>query len=1204
MRNLLVGVALALVMAVAPGTTFAADVPVPGRLVIVKPGRLLQFIARTRAPHVGAFIPLPAENPTVVGATLRVYDTGGVAGFFDFALPAANWKGLGNPAGAKGWRYRGAGTPADPCTAVIIQPRQIRATCRGAGITFTPPFQANLGLALSVGGAGGTRYCADFGGTPLRNSSAEFKRRQAPTPLACACPGGPPTARARVIGSNANDLVGGPMARGRAGDILLVNDKIKAIVQQPGRVMFGIGTYGGNIVDADLQRCLEPGRDQFEELTSLINLENTANYTNVSVINDGANGFPAIVRATGPDDLLDFINASSTVASFGFAFPAAADDRDLPVDVQTDYILEAGKPYVRMETTVTNLGAAPLDIYMGDIANGSGKVESFQAVYGFGEPLVTDPPCPVSTYQPCTAGTCDLCNIVAWSGERSGRGVSYGYIHTTNGSTSFNTSGVAVPILGRQVVLVLIGALPPNFHLNPASTPGDSFTVTRYFAVGDGSVAAITSIRNDILGVSNTGTLQGTVLAGGLPVDDADVVVLGTPVPTGPQLNVVTHFRTAADGTFSGTLPAGSYSVRANKDGSLFGVPNPAPVTIVAGNTTVQNFALGASGTLTVTVEDENGDPIPAKVQLVGLDPSPDPLNRQSVFGLISNTTGVFGAETGDHDGLPYGIALVEFAGVNGTTGAFAVEPGSYELSVSHGTRYSVFRQPITIVGGSNPPVNAQLARVIDTPNFVAADFHVHSLASPDAEVTDEERVITQIAEGMDFFTPSDHDFRTDFGPAIAAVGAFNHVATTTSAEITTFDYGHFNSWPVTIDPSQVNGGGVDFGRAGVAPGMDFPSLGSYSLTPAEIFSTAKLDPRPNLVQINHIGSFFNDGGLDIDTAELNVGPPTSHTPPLTRRLNPAAGNLFDDGFDALEVWIGTDGRNGAQQAFIGENLGDWFNMINQNILSTGVANSDTHQRRETQINARSYVASTVTDPALLHFAAAADNLAASVVAGKVVGSNGPFVQITANAASTGQTAGLGPSDNTLLATTDGNVSLQVTVNSPLWAEFDRIQFYVNNAPQRYDHDADAGTRGRYRVIPNFEHVAGVDFTVSTVNDVPSIPGAQHLTATTTLNLTGLTDDTWVVVLVRGTDGVSRPLFPVDPSSMLPRACSNNPCRACTTNANCQSGGLCNVSNQTPAELSDGNLNQCGSLAVAFTNPLYIDVDGGAWTPPGVILTP
>ena len=96
----------------------------------------------------------------------------------------------------------------------------------------------------------------------------------------------------------------------------------------------------------------------------------------------------------------------------------------------------------------------------------------------------------------------------------------------------------------------------------------------------------------------------------------------------------------------------------------------------------------------------------------------------------------------------------------------------------------------------------------------------------------------------------------------------------------------------------------------------------------------------------------------------------------------------------------------------------------------------------------------------------------------------------------------------------------------------------------------------------------------------------------------------WVVVLVRGTDNVSPPLFPVLPNSLVAKACSNNPCKSCTTNSNC-SPGTCTVTNQSLAELTDGNLNQCGVMTLAFSNPLFIDVNqNNQYDPPGVILTP
>jgi len=476
---------------------------------------------------------------------------------------------------------------------------------------------------------------------------------------------------------------------------------------------------------------------------------------------------------------------------------------------------------------------------------------------------------------------------------------------------------------------------------------------------------------------------------------------------------------------------------------------------------------------------------------------------------------------------------------------------------------------------------------VVSTPGFVAGDFHVHSIQSPDSEVTLVERVTTMLADGMDFFTPSDHDIRVDYGPTLTAMGVTDLISTAPSAEITTFDYGHFNAWPVPIDPMQVNGGGIDWGRAGVPPGMDFPSFGSYDLSPAEIYAAAHSIPGA-MIQINHIRSHFNTDGLDIDTAEGGTGPPQSHTPPDKRRLNPTLTNLFDPGFDALEVWIGTDGRTGDLQHFVGENLGDWFNLMNQGILPSGTADSDTHQRRTTELNARNWIASSVTDPSLL--GGQATTLAANVVAGRSYGSNALFMSVNAFAPSTGQSAGLGIGQSTILSTSDGAVNITVDVKSPLWAEFDKVQFFVNAAPQAYDHDNKSTTRKRYRALPNnvcspssgcYEKLAGTDFTVSTVNDFPSIPGAEHFEATATLNVTGLTGDAWVVVLVRGTDGVSHPLFPVMPNSLK------------------QSG------NTTLAQLTDGNLGEDGLLSLAFSNPIFIDGDNDAtWTPPGVMLTP
>jgi hypothetical protein len=992
-------------------------------------------------------------------------------------------------------------------------------------------------------------------------------------------PGG--TANVKLVTNAATECVKGPLARCRNNDYLLSNDKVRVVVQSIQRNVLNVGQFGGQIIDADLVRQPgDPDRDNFEEWATSINIENTAHYTDLTVINDGSDGQAAILRATGVDDLLDFVNPSSVVADFGFAFPASANDKDLPVEVQTDYILEPGRNYVRVETTVQNTSAAPFNVFLGEYLGGSGQIETFQAGYGFGEPLVGTS-CPASAPNPC--------NVIAYGAYGEATGLSYGYVHDVPGSSSFSTAGVTVPLLGVETVFALIGTATQNFPLAASGNPGDSITLTRWFVVGDGSVSSIIDARNQFQYLG-AGRIQGTVLVGGVPQANVRVSVLGSPsqgpgVGLGALLarNVVTQAVTDALGHYSLSVAGGAYNVVAGDDGTPYqgGGTTPAlnPVTVVPYQVSTVDVALPATGLIDVTVTDENGDPIAAKATVVGFDPSPGFANTQTVLGLINNRTGVL-RNIGE-DPVPFGVAQVLFIGPGGTSSTMELEPGSYQVTVSHGPEFSVAKANVTVTAGATTPVLVQVARVVDSTGFIGADYHVHSIDSPDSKVTKIERVVSMLAEGVDFFTPSDHESRQDFNPAIAAAGATGLISVAVSGEITTFDYGHFNAWPMTIDPSKVNGGSVDHG--GAAPdGQDFPQYGNYSLTPAQIIALAHADPGQNTVQINHVHSFFGLGGntgLAIDTG---VVPPQSAIPASVRRLDPSVTNFFTDTFDALEIWIESS-RSGLASDFFGRNLGDYFNLLNQGIVRTAVADSDTHKRITLQSGGpRTMVASPIDDPGSL--AAIAETLSANVNAGRVFGTNGPMVRITTSAASTGELGGLELGLPKLISTTDGAVDVTFEIESPIWAEFDRIDVYVNSTTTRAVTQKQSGAGlvnvTTYTAAPSYSLDAGTDFTVSTVNVVPSVPGASRLEATATLSLTGLTEDSWIFAIVRGRDGVSRPLFPVVPNDL-------------------KSAG-----NTTLANLTDGNLGEDGILAMAFTNPLFVDVDGGGWTAPGLQINP
>ncbi len=653
----------------------------------------------------------------------------------------------------------------------------------------------------------------------------------------------------------------------------------------------------------------------------------------------------------------------------------------------------------------------------------------------------------------------------------------------------------------------------------------------------------------------------------------------GADAPSGLARNVVSQAQTDAAGHYTLTLPPGAYSVVANLDGSPYegsaAAPPEHPVTVVAYQTATQDMALPATATLVVNLVDELGNPLAGKASIVGFDPSPDPRNSQNIFGLINVNLGVFN-DFGPEE-LPFGLARAFFFDQNGTSGPVALEPGGYRVAVSHGPEFSIATQDVTLTAGATTTVNAQIARVVDSSGFVASDFHIHSIESPDSKVSRHDRVLTLLAEGVDFFTPSDHDIRTDYAPDVAALGASSLISTVPGAEITTFDYGHFNAWPVTIAHSLVNGGSVDHGGAAPA-GQDFPAYGNYSLTPGEIIAAAFADPAVGTVQINHIHSHFGiDGnsGLAIDTG---VVPPQSAVPGAARRLDPSIPNYFDSGFNALEVWIGDD-RTQVYTNFLGQNVGDWFNLLNQGIVRSGVSDSDTHVKIGGQAGIpRTMVASPTDTPGNL--AAIAHTLSDDVNAGRAFGTNSPIVRVTATAASTGETGGLALGLPTTIATTDGAVDVHVDIQSPVWAEFDRVEYYVNSTTTRSTTSKQSGAGpvsvNRYAITP--DHVQTVAPTLVTVNG--SIPGAQRWEASTTLSLTGLTQDSWIVVMVKGTDGVSRPLFPVIPDSLKS---STNP---------------------TLADLIDGNLGEDGMTALAFTNPLFVDVDGGGWTAPGLQIVP
>lgn len=976
----------------------------------------------------------------------------------------------------------------------------------------------------------------------------------------------PKASVARRIGSAA-DLIGGTRAQGRTGDWLLANDRIRVIVQDVDaeRSIHGISQYGGTILDADLVRAAgEPGNDQFEELALMVNLESTLHPTAIEVVADGSDGGAATIRVTGTDDLLDSLNFSSQVAELGgglVKLPSAYDDHDLPVSLATEYTLAPGSNVVEIRTTIRNdaSGRKPptLHVPVGDSLSGSGRLEAFVPGLGFGGNL---------TGELTLRGESDF---VAFTGIDEGAGVSYGYAPAPlGGNSSVSASGLHIVLGGNRVLKLLLGLEDPQ----TAIPPGESALFVRYFVVGGSDIASVQGTLHSLLG-ARMGSVRGRVTVDGQPLTGARVAALATwGVPDQAKWNVVSSFETAADGTFSGTLPAERYVLEVDATGYPWdgsGAPTQHEIEVTDTATAEVEMALPSTGHLRVNVADgPTGTALPAKISVVGKDPSPPAIQKQNL-PLLSNRAGLFRDATGDE--IPHGLARVFNVDTSGDSGDVLLEPGRYRVVVSRGPEYSTHDEVIEVRAGNTTSVAAKLTRVVDTTGFVTADFHQHLINSFDSNISIPLRVRTLLAEGLEHAVATDHDFLTDFAPTVANLGVASWLSSGIGEEITSPDYGHFNSWPLTIETSRIDGGALDWGAGrNAAPGANFPSQGAFAMTPGEILANIRdnildRDPDPEVAQINHINDSIGMFELlGVDTASLSTSVFTTAHPPAQFRLPGEPGtNFFDARFDALEVLIQSDADSVTR--FLDQNFGDWTNLLNAGLVSTATGNSDTHVQWKTPVGApRNFVAASTDSPG----AVKAQEIAASVQAGRVVMSNAPFVSVRLVDTATGEAASLDFGKSRTVGAADGSVTLEIRVQSPTWAPYDQVAIYRNAAVTATDDDGDPSTPPYYAPIATRVRTAGADLNVNTV----AVGGASRLESTLTERFDGLTEDSWFVVLVRGTPGVSAALFPVIPNDVDP---------------------------SQPAEDLVTNPARGGVTALALTNPLFADVNAnGTYDPP------
>jgi hypothetical protein len=412
-----------------------------------------------------------------------------------------------------------------------------------------------------------------------------------------------------------------------------------------------------------------------------------------------------------------------------------------------------------------------------------------------------------------------------------------------------------------------------------------------------------------------------------------------------------------------------------------------AAVNVAAGERTHGEITVTRASGARVVCSDAGGSPLPCKVTFERTDGVPPP-----DFGP-ANMSGPARNQVTTLDGVAQ-VALAR---------------GAYRVTASRGPEYSLAQADVKLAPGEQADLRLSPKRVVDTRGYLGCDFHQHTMLSADAPVAMRDRVIANVAEGVEIAVASEHNVVADLEPVVKELHLERELVSIAGDELTSdasrHPWGHANAFP--MQPS------ADKARGGAPPVRDRAAR--------EIFDELRRSlPADFVLQVNHPRSgasgYFDRLGFDRSTG---VG----------------ADPQYDSRFDALEVW------NGHQLEVRGKVLDDFFALLRTGHPVTATANTDTHGIVGQEAGyPRTYVR--VADDAHLDAwdpARTQDLVHGVKVLRDVVLTNGPMLRVTANGAPIGSVV------------RGRAVQVTVHVESAPWVVVQEVRLVRASAPDKPD---------------------------------------------------------------------------------------------------------------------------------------------------------
>ena len=450
------------------------------------------------------------------------------------------------------------------------------------------------------------------------------------------------------------------------------------------------------------------------------------------------------------------------------------------------------------------------------------------------------------------------------------------------------------------------------------------FTYTNYLFIGDGDVSSLFDEYYRVRGVK-TQVVQGRLLdeATGQPTGPGESIVLYKARPeaqqrcvedkaSGQRPYIFNQITTKAGGFFELTLPAGHYCYRTQSRGRPLG--GYVPFEVKPGQDLFIEPITRAAAFVRARVVDAAGRPLPAKVTVVGTHEfagqglSPKDFLFELPPGEPWRTTDFIPDVADDPETRQY-IEEIDYTDASGEV-TLRVRPGTYRVYFSRGPEYELDMREVEAKPGVVTPAQGRLVRSVDTTGYVSADLHVHAMGSIDSGLDFTSRVLSLAAEGVEIAAATDHNYVADYSPFILAQNLEPYLRSIMGLELTTFEAGHFNGFPVRYDVQSSTRGSFEWQDQ--PPGVVFE----------ELRQLGTLGPDDTIIQVNHprdsVLGYFSQHNVDsFDTSvdlPFNVATGTDRIFAAIAAANgPAFYTIKDDqfettfswNFDAIEVFNG-----------------------------------------------------------------------------------------------------------------------------------------------------------------------------------------------------------------------------------------------------------------------------------------------------------